>query len=566
MSQSLPTADGRSSTPVASARQRSKFEDSALVRRYSHWSLRTKILSIVAQFSLVTVVVAAVAVLAIQAALADTQSMASLSSEVDEHLDAVAEIQAQAKLDVAVAAVSAALGAFPASELAEQNAATDAAFAQAVADYEAGVAGLGEHADALAKENWQTFVAGWNEWLAMRDGQMMPALRSGDFASLGVIVATSEALSAQVDESYAAEDDLLDAASAQLTEHSNEEAATATMFAVGVGVVGIGLVVIAALGATSFLRRELEDVERVAHALSRGDFTHSSGLDARDEIGRVARSLDAASANLRETMAGVADASRSVAASSRQLSSGNARVTAGAQEVSQQASQVATAASEVSRNLGDVSRGSGEMSSSISEIASSTAEAARVARQAADAAEAADGQIQRLGASSQEIGDVVKAITQIAAQTNLLALNATIEAARAGEAGKGFAVVAGEVGELARETARATEDIARRVEAIQADAGGAVTAIAQIAQIVASINESQATIAAAIEEQTATTNEIGRNVGDAASGSQEIASGIDAVAAAAMSSSQVMSETSEAVAELDRLAEDLRHRVSAFSF
>ena len=118
----------------------------------------------------------------------------------------------------------------------------------------------------------------------------------------------------------------------------------------------------------------------------------------------------------------------------------------------------------------------------------------------------------KLGESSQEIGNVIKVITSIAQQTNLLALNATIEAARAGEAGKGFAVVANEVKELAKQTAKATEDIGRKIEAIQVDTKGAVAAIEEIGTIINQINDISNSIATAVEEQTVTTNEIGRSV------------------------------------------------------
>src|SRR5581483_7458380 len=150
-------------------------------------------------------------------------------------------------------------------------------------------------------------------------------------------------------------------------------------------------------------------------------------------------------------------------------------------------------------------------------------EAARVATSAVRVAEVTSGAISKLGDSSIEIGKVVKVITSIAEQTNLLALNATIEAARAGEAGKGFAVVANEVKELANETARATEDISRKIDAIQTDTQTAVISIQEITDVIAKINDIQTTIASAVEEQAATTNEIGRNVSEAAKGTTEIA-------------------------------------------
>jgi methyl-accepting chemotaxis protein len=174
--------------------------------------------------------------------------------------------------------------------------------------------------------------------------------------------------------------------------------------------------------------------------------------------------------------------------------------------------------------------------------------------------------VAKLDTSSGEITDVVRVISGIAAQTNLLALNATIEAARAGEAGKGFAVVANEVKELAQETATATADITRRIEAIQTDARGAVAAINDIREIIAQINEIQATIASAVEEQSATTNTISRHVREAASSSTEIAHGVSQVAEASTKTSQGATDTRRAAEELADLAGELQRLVGGFRY
>jgi methyl-accepting chemotaxis protein len=189
-----------------------------------------------------------------------------------------------------------------------------------------------------------------------------------------------------------------------------------------------------------------------------------------------------------------------------------------------------------------------------------------VAARAVAAAESTTATVARLGESSAEIGNVVKVITSIAEQTNLLALNATIEAARAGEAGKGFAVVANEVKELAQETAKATEDIARRVQAIQGDTSGAVAAIGRISEVIGQINDFQLTIASAVEEQTATTSEMSRSVTEAAGGAGEIAQNITGVSTAAESTTQALTQTRTAVDELSRMAADLRAGVSRFTY
>jgi methyl-accepting chemotaxis protein len=172
----------------------------------------------------------------------------------------------------------------------------------------------------------------------------------------------------------------------------------------------------------------------------------------------------------------------------------------------------------------------------------------------------------KLGESSAAISNVIKIITSIAEQTNLLALNATIEAARAGEAGKGFAVVASEVKELAQETARATGDIAERVAAIQGDTAGATAAISEIAEIIRQINEYQTTIAGAVEEQSATTNEMNRSVSLAATGAGDIAANISGVADAAHLTTVGVNEVQTAVSELARMSSELHTKVSRFTY
>ena len=206
------------------------------------------------------------------------------------------------------------------------------------------------------------------------------------------------------------------------------------------------------------------------------------------------------------------------------------------------------------------------MGASIREISQNATEAAQVAAEAVTLAATTSVTMNKLGESSTEIGNVIKVITAIAEQTNLLALNATIEAARAGELGKGFAVVASEVKDLAQETARATEDISRRVEAIQADTGTAVTAIEEITRVIARISDFQTTIASAVEEQTATTGEMNRSVGEAATGTGEIAENITGVADAARITSEGVTETQQATADLARMSTDLRALVATFRY
>jgi methyl-accepting chemotaxis protein len=330
----------------------------------------------------------------------------------------------------------------------------------------------------------------------------------------------------------------------------------------------IGLAVALALGL--FVARKivssLSRVEAVCKALAGGDLTRTAGLTSRDEPGRMAQALDAAVLKLRQTVSTIDGSAASLAGASEEMTGTAVQIATSAEEASAQAQTVSAAAEQISRSVATVSAGSEEMGASIREISENATEAARVAAEAVTVTAATSATMGQLGDSSAEIGNVIKVITSIAEQTNLLALNATIEAARAGDAGKGFAVVASEVKDLAQETARATEDISRRVQAIQADTTGAVLAIEEISQVIARISDYQTTIASAVEEQTATTAEMNRSVTEAAGGTSEIAESITGVAEAARLTSEGVAQTQQATAELARMSTELSALVAGFRF
>ena len=358
----------------------------------------------------------------------------------------------------------------------------------------------------------------------------------------------------------------IDAHNQRTAELAREQATVGGRVLLGAGLVALLLMLGLGLSVVRSVTAPVGRVQRRLELLAGGDLSTPAVTWDRDEVGDMGRALQRAQESLGATIGAVADNATQLAAAAEEMSVTAGSIAVSAEESCAQSGVVSAAAEQVSVNIATVATGAEEMGASIREIAQNANEAAQVGSSAVSIADATNATVTRLGDSSREIGDVVKAITSIAEQTNLLALNATIEAARAGEAGKGFAVVANEVKELAQETAKATEDIGRRVQAIQADTAGAVTAIAEISSVIARMNDFQTSIASAVEEQTATTSEMSRNVSQASLGSTEIAQNIIGIATAAQATSSGVQETHRAAGELARMSAQMQTLVASFRY
>ncbi|GIE85493.1 methyl-accepting chemotaxis protein [Actinoplanes regularis] len=436
----------------------------------------------------------------------------------------------------------------------DQDAVFDKAFAaytstdmtgreKAVAQVEQAVAAVRQLRDtklapAAEQDDRQTFAH-------IRDKEAKPLLAALNSGMEDLIETETAAAQARNDESRA----------------TSDSAQTMVIAFVVLGMLLAGLASwLIARGITGPLSRCVSVLIRVQG----GDLTQRTGLTGRDEVAQLAVALDASTESTAAMVREVTDNATQVAAAAEELSAVSTQLSAASEETSAQAGTVSAAADRVSGNVQTVAAGAEQMSASIGEIAGNAGEAAKVATEAAEAATRTNKIVMQLGQSSAQISGVVQLITSIAEQTNLLALNATIEAARAGEHGKGFAVVASEVKDLAQETARATGDIAARISAIQDETTQAVSAIGEIAEVTGRINDYASTIAAAVEEQTATTSEMVRNVAEAASGTGEIAGNISGVATAADSAASGASETQATANSLAAMATELQQLVSTY--
>lgn len=319
--------------------------------------------------------------------------------------------------------------------------------------------------------------------------------------------------------------------------------------------------------AADELKQQVDRMLSVVSAIADGDLTQEVPSFSGDGVmGAMGSGLAKLTDQLKNSLGGISGHSNLLASSAEELSATSQSLSRNASDTTSQSESLSVSSQSVSEHVQTVAAGTEEMSASIREIAQNAEAAAKVAADAVKLVLETNKTVTKLGESSAEIGQVVKVITSIAQQTNLLALNATIEAARAGDAGKGFAVVANEVKELAKETAKATDDIGRRIDAIQGDSLDAVAAIESIGNIVAQIDGIQGTIASAVEEQTATTNEMARNVADASVGAADIAGSIANLTGQAQENAAGANQIQGASSELARMAAELQALLEGFRF
>jgi methyl-accepting chemotaxis protein len=376
-----------------------------------------------------------------------------------------------------------------------------------------------------------------------------------------------------------------------LTEHTNS-----TILVVMVSA-GLGLLVSLAIAlwiGIKGLARPIADLKAVMEAYAKNDLRAAvPGTGRRDEVGDMARTVEVFKTNAIEVErlkvgldatekraaeqrkldmnklandfeGAVGEIIETVASASTELEASAGTLTKAAERAQEVTTTVAAASEEASTNVQSVASATEELTSSVNEISRQVQESARIANEAVDQARKTNVRIDELSKAAARIGDVVELISTIAGQTNLLALNATIEAARAGEAGRGFAVVASEVKALAEQTAKATGEIGQQISGIQAATLESVGSIKEISGTIEKLSEISATIASAVEEQGAATQEISHNVQQAAQGTQQVSSNIIDVQRGAGETGSASSQVLAAAQSLSRDSNRLKLEVGKF--
>jgi len=445
-------------------------------------------------------------------------------------------------------------------DLKQQFADADSGIDTAARDYLATAPSPAKRAEF---DQFQTAFAAWKQ---ARDTAVVPAADSGNVAQAraavaGPLTTAYDAYSTPLD-NLVAQEAKAPAAIVATAAHTH---ATGRDVLIGLLLLGLAVAAVVSTAIRRSIVRPLAGAGRALAAVARGDLTGRLEVVGDNEISTMGRSLNAALDLLEQAMMAMSDSVDTLGSAAGELTEISADLSESASTTSAEAHQASITTEAVSQSVLAMSSSTEEMAASIREIAREASSVAAVANEGADVATSTNEVVTQLARSAEDIEEVLKVIASIAEETNLLALNATIEAARAAEAGRGFAVVAGEVKDLSQQTAQATASIGGRVAAMQSATGGAVQAIERIREIITRISDAQGAIAAAVEQQTATTDEITRRAAEAAEGSHDIARTASSVAAAATSTSAGAARTQGAAAELARLATDLRSQVARFT-
>ncbi|GAA3345289.1 methyl-accepting chemotaxis protein [Amorphoplanes nipponensis] len=440
------------------------------------------------------------------------------------------------------------------------------------------VAEVSEHVETLVTK-YDAAAAAAPPTLATEYARVRPEVVAYGEAAQGLVAlaATDHAAAAAklpefldsfgaLEEDLGAIDDAMLAAVQDAGRIGDDSGRTSDWLILAAGLAGAGLTAAAALLTIRAVRGPLRQMVAALRAAAGRDLTVEVPVARRDELGEMARALNEALAAIRTTVAATAAGAGALTAASGDLRDLAGRLDASAEQTSGQARSADSAARQVSHSVTDMMAATEELSASIREIARQTTDAATTTATASENAAATTTLVGTLSDASREIGDIVRLITAIAEQTNLLALNATIEAARAGDMGKGFAVVASEVKDLAQETARATSDITARIAAIQDMTGRTAAAIDAIAGVITRIDDGQRTIAVAVEEQSATTELMARNVGEVSTAATEISGTVTGITASTGETAESANTTRRSAERVSAAADEIQGLIGQFRY